>query len=113
MLGVDVVDVERLRETLERVPGIEKRLFTATEIAYCRSKHDPIRHFAGTLAVKEAVIKASALPRLVASARTIEVLRSDDGAPIVEIQSDGADEVDVSISHDRGIAVAVAQRWSR
>lgn len=107
MIGIDTVDVERLRGLLDRVPSTEKRLFTQAEREHSRLHADPIPHLAGTLAVKEAVIKATSLGPLVAWCRRIEVFRDDAGAPRVRIE-----EVDrpiaVSISHDGGIAVAVA-----
>ncbi|MFL6008411.1 MAG: holo-ACP synthase, partial [Rubrobacteraceae bacterium] len=34
-IGVDVVDVERMKFALERTPRIRQRLFTEDEIAYC------------------------------------------------------------------------------
>ncbi|HEX2235707.1 MAG TPA: 4'-phosphopantetheinyl transferase superfamily protein, partial [Actinomycetota bacterium] len=58
MIGVDVVDIERLRAVLERRPRMEERLFTPAERAYCSGRVNPVEHLAGTLAAKEAVIKA-------------------------------------------------------
>lgn len=107
VIGIDVVDVARLARGLERVPGLEARLFTKNERAYCRAKRDPITRLAGTLAAKEAVIKALQLGPLVAWAGRIEVTRLETGAPLVRIE--GRDEVvQLSISHDGGVAVAAA-----
>ena len=107
MIGIDVVDMARLARALERAPGLEARLFTKTERAYCRAKQDPVTRLAGTLAAKEAVIKALQLGPLVAWAWRIEVTRTEAGAPLARIE--GRDEVvQLSISHDGGVAVAVA-----
>ena len=111
MLGTDVVDVERLRALLARSPEIESRLFTPGERAYCRGKPDPIVSFAGTLAAKEAVMKASGLGVLPAWARRIEIKRSPAGAPEVTVASERSNFA-LSISHDAGVAVAVALRVS-
>ncbi len=109
MIGIDVVAVERLRAALERSPGLEMRLFTPEERSYCRSKTDPVAHFAGRLAAKEAAIKALRLGPLVAWATRIEVLSGDDGAPRARVQrGSGVAEVMVSISHDGPVAAAVA-----
>ncbi|MDQ3660282.1 MAG: 4'-phosphopantetheinyl transferase superfamily protein [Actinomycetota bacterium] len=105
MLGVDVVSIERVRLLLESSPGLEKRLFTEPERAYCNSQRDPVQSFAGTLAAKEAVIKALRLGPLVAWARRIEITRDSLGAPSARI---GGRSVEVSISHDAGVAVAAA-----
>jgi len=105
MLGVDVVDVERLRTTLARSPGLESRLFSESERTYCADHTDPARHLAGTLAAKEAVIKALDLGTLVGWARRIEIERRPSGQPVATV--DGK-VVPISISHDGGVAVAVA-----
>lgn len=105
MLGVDVVDVERLRTTLARSPGLEARLFTKAERTYCGKHTDPTGHLAGTLAAKEAVIKALDLGSLVAWARRIEIDRRPSGRPVATVEGR---VVPVSISHDGGVAVAVA-----
>jgi holo-[acyl-carrier protein] synthase len=110
MIGADVVDVERLRDALDRCPGLEDRLFTPEESIYCRSKGDPIQSFAGTLAAKEAVMKAVGLGGLPAWARRIEVTRSESGAPSVSVSGIDLPRCVVSVSHDGGLAFAVALR---
>ena len=57
-IGVDVVDVERMKFALERTPRIRQRLFTEDEIAYCEKFRFAERHYAGRWAAKEAVTKA-------------------------------------------------------
>lgn len=109
MIGVDVVDIERLRATLARSPLVRERLFSAAEIIYCSRKVDPVRHLAGTMAAKEAVIKVLGLGPLPAWARRIEILRSPDGAPSAVV-ADSAAQLALSISHDGGMAVAVAMQ---
>ncbi len=104
MIGIDVVDVERLRTALDRTPGLERRLFTEAEIRYCHGKPDPARHLAGTLAAKEAVIKSLRLGPLTAWSRRIEIVR-EDGAPQARLEDR---TVQVSITHDGGVAAAVA-----
>jgi holo-[acyl-carrier protein] synthase len=105
VIGIDVVDVARLERLLSRSPAVRRRLFTSREISYCTSTPDPVVRFAGTLAAKEAVIKALGLGPLVAWARRIEIVRRR-GAPIARVAEMG--EVEVSISHDGGVAAAVA-----
>ncbi len=55
--GFDLVEVGRLERALGRHPGLEQRLFTPAEIAYCSARGRPLLHFAGRFAAKEAVGK--------------------------------------------------------
>ena len=105
MLGIDVVDIERFRAALERMPAIEDRIFTKAERDHCRACADPVLHLAGTLAAKEAVIKALRLGSLAAWCGRVEIARAPDGAPRAHVQGR---EIHVSISHDGPVAVAVA-----
>ena len=104
-----MVDVERFRATLERSPGLPGRLFTDNERAYCLAGADPVVHMAGTLAAKEAVIKALSLGNLAAWARRVEVTREASGAPSVKVTG-RHETVGISITHDGGYAAAVAFR---
>lgn len=110
-IGIDMVDIPRLRAALSRSPRLEERLFTKAERRYCSAKPDPVMHFAGTLAAKEAVIKAMHLGRLVEWAGRIEIGRDDAGAPAATVTLDrGVADAEVSISHERDLAAAVARR---
>lgn len=106
-IGIDVVDIERLRAALARSPRLEERLFTKEERLYCHGLADPFSSFAGTLAAKEATIKALRFGSLAGWARLIEIARDDKGVPTARVEGVG-NEVEISISHDGGVAVAVA-----
>ena len=56
-VGVDLIEIERIRRALER-PGFRERCFTAAEREYCDGKANPAQHYAGRFAGKEAVGKA-------------------------------------------------------
>ena len=58
-IGIDVCKVERIAESLARFgERMERRLFTADELAYCRQHQDPLPHLAARFAAKEATSKA-------------------------------------------------------
>ncbi len=57
-IGVDLVDIERFRRSLERTPSMRTRLFTAVELAYVAAKADPVPSLAARFAAREAVMKA-------------------------------------------------------
>ena len=114
-IGVDVVDVERMRFALERTPRIRQRLFTEAEIAYCEKFRFADRHFAGRWAAKEAVTKALGCGLI--QWNGVEVIRRPRRAPSVRIFGkieEFADRVGVreedlylSITHSELSAVAV------
>ena len=108
------MDVERLRGVFERTPGVRDRLFTAEEIAYCENVADPLVHFAGTLAAKEATVKALGLESIHRWAQKIFVTRDKSGAPAVTVEGE-VGGLALSISHDGGIAIAVVIKvdWDR
>ena len=114
-LGIDIVEIQRIRQALQGGTAMVKRVFTDGEREYCASKRDIYQHFAGRFAAKEAAMKAlgtgwqegirwkdvevvpDALgkPELVFHGRALEIL---DGC--------GAKSAFVTITHARDYAVA-------
>jgi len=58
-LGLDLVDIREFQSEVDhkRQAWLE-RVFTVGEREYCSQQPDPYRHFAGTMAAKEATLKA-------------------------------------------------------
>jgi holo-[acyl-carrier protein] synthase len=117
-IGTDVVEVDRLRVALERHgERLLEKAFTEAEARYCRSQADPAVHFAGRFAAKEAVLKALRTGwSLGIGWRDVEVL-SEGRAPEVTLRGRAAEiaremgagpPILLSISHTRGVAMAVA-----
>src|SRR5436305_8244996 len=57
-IGVDLAEIAALQERMSSEERVAARMFTATEREYCLALANPYRHFAGTAAAKEAVMKA-------------------------------------------------------
>jgi holo-[acyl-carrier protein] synthase len=57
-VGVDAVDLDRLRLVLGRRSNMAARLFTEAELAYARSAVDPVPRLSTRFAAKEATMKA-------------------------------------------------------
>lgn len=103
--GIDIVGIERFRRLIERKPNFLARFFTPAELEYGSRAPEPVTRLAGTFAAKEAVMKALGLTPAPAWSRRIEILRDASGAPHARV---GSRRVAVSISHDGGLAVALA-----
>jgi holo-[acyl-carrier protein] synthase len=114
-VGVDLIEIERIRRALERYPGFKERCFTEAERAYCDSRKNPAQSYAGRFAGKEAVGKALGFGVARAFAwRDVEIV----GRPKPAVQLHGrlaawaerlgAGEIDLSMTHSRELASAVA-----
>src|SRR5258708_23612380 len=58
-IGIDIIEVRRVRETIERTPRFAARVFTDAERAYCESRGAvAAQHYAARFAAKEAALKA-------------------------------------------------------
>ena len=57
-VGTDLIEIARIRRSLERYASFRERCFTAAEQAYCDSRSNPAESYAGRFAGKEAVGKA-------------------------------------------------------
>lgn len=58
MIGIDLVEPDRLARMLEENPELREDLFHASEIAYAEAQADPMQSLASRYAAKEAVVKA-------------------------------------------------------
>jgi holo-[acyl-carrier protein] synthase len=58
-IGIDVVEIARIRRLMERWQDrFLRRVFTDEELAYSLGRHDPAQHLAARFAAKEATLKA-------------------------------------------------------
>jgi holo-[acyl-carrier protein] synthase len=108
-IGIDLLEIERLERALERRPRLAERLFTAGEREYASGR---ARNLAARFCAKEAVAKALALDEW--SWHDVEVI-GEGGPPRVRLAGAAAARaqelgatVEVSLTHTRGMAGAVA-----
>lgn len=107
-VGIDVVDVDRFAESLDRTEGLRERLFTDAE------SHWRPASLAARFAAKEALAKALGAPVGLAW-HDAWIVSEETGRPRFEIRGTvaaraevlGVRHVHVSLSHDAGIASAV------
>ncbi|MBN1327160.1 MAG: holo-ACP synthase [Candidatus Cloacimonetes bacterium] len=57
-IGVDIIEVARVEKLIDRDDKFLQKIFTQTEINYCRQFTNKAQHFAGRFSVKEAFLKA-------------------------------------------------------
>jgi holo-[acyl-carrier protein] synthase len=113
-VGVDLIEIERIGNALARYPSFRERCFTEAERAYCDSRPNPPQHYAARFAGKEAVGKALGFGVARAFAwRDVEIAgRPKPSVALsgrMRLWADrmGAGSIDLSMSHSRGLAVAV------
>ena len=107
-VGIDVVDVARFGESLDRTPGLRERLFTPDEA------RRGMASLAARFAAKEALAKALGAPGNLAW-HDAEVVTEDSGRPRLDVRGTvaarctelGVGHLHLSLSHDAGIASAV------
>ncbi|NOT32602.1 MAG: holo-ACP synthase [Candidatus Eisenbacteria bacterium] len=115
-IGIDIVKVERISESLERFgKRMEARIFTVEELDYCRGHKDPLPHLAARFAAKEAASKALGTGMSAGVAfKLIEVIQPGGrvptlrffGAALERYEALGCTSSHLSITHDGGLAVA-------
>ena len=117
-LGMDLARIDRLEAAFERRGDrLLERLFTPEERAYCDRRKERFTHYAGRFAVKEALMKllGTGWARGVRWV-DLEVTRKPGQAPTARLHGEagriarerGIDRVHVTITHDAGLAAAVA-----
>ncbi len=118
-VGFDLIDIDRIVAVLERFPDrFRTRVLTDLEQRYCGRR---VERIAGRWAAKEAISKVLGLGVRGVGWREIEILPNRAGAPQVRLYeraarraaSLGLEDVTVSISHERRMAVAVALAHQR
>lgn len=117
-LGVDIVEIDRMRQALERRPNLAERLFSAEERAYCETRNRPEVHYALRFAAKEAVLKALGTGFSGMRFTDVEVAREQGGRPIPRLSGRAAERaqelgvvemyLSLSFTHSTAVASAVA-----
>lgn len=115
-IGLDLVDVDRMRRVLTRTPSLVGRLFTPAEQAYATRVADPTERFAVRFAAKEAVMKALGVGLGAFDWHDVEVVRSEAGVPSLAVSGRaavladavGVTEWKLTLSHTHGVAEAIA-----
>ncbi|MDR6975458.1 holo-[acyl-carrier protein] synthase [Streptomyces sp. 3330] len=113
-VGIDVAEIERFAASLERTPGLARRLFLDSELLLPSGERRGVASLAARFAAKEALAKAlGAPPGLLWT--DAEVYVEENGRPRLRVRGSvaaraaelGVCSWHVSLSHDAGVASAV------
>ena len=115
-IGIDIVEVYRIRETISRTPRFVERVYTEIERRYCEAKGAAAaQSFAARFAAKEAFLKALKTGwRGKITWHDIEIISDESGVPSLKISGEaqkilenlGANQIHLSLSHTTEHAVA-------
>jgi holo-[acyl-carrier protein] synthase len=115
-IGIDIIEVYRIREAVARTPRFAERVFTEAERNYCESRGAAAaQSYAARFAAKEAFLKALKTGwRGKITWHDIEVANDADGVPSLKVTGEanvilerrGASRIHLSISHTAEHAIA-------
>jgi holo-[acyl-carrier protein] synthase len=116
-IGIDIIEIRRVREVLARTPRFRERVFTVEERAYCEARGTGAapQHYAARFAAKEAAFKALQTGwRDGLSWHHVEVASTAAGAPLLLLSGHarelfdalGATHAHLSLSHTAEHAIA-------
>jgi holo-[acyl-carrier protein] synthase len=115
-IGIDIIEVSRIREVLLRTPRFAERVFTTAERTYCEGRGAvAAQHYAVRFAAKEAALKALQTGwRGGIGWQDVEIGSRDGGAPylifkgrVQELfEKSGANVAHLSLSHTSEHAIA-------
>lgn len=117
-IGTDLIEVKRIERIIEKYPSFLKKIYTDSEINYCRQKGKVLYEcFASRFAAKEAVAKSlgKGIGRNVFF-KEIEIRNNMDGKPFITFSgktlsyanSLNIKEVKLTISSTRVYCIAFA-----
>jgi holo-[acyl-carrier protein] synthase len=116
--GIDIIDVSKLEQVMQRNRDFVHDIFTEKERSYCQSRKNPSIHFAGRFAAKESFIKAlgtgfsgTGIDHMF---QEIEIIPAASGKPMILVRGwaekcAGRKKIrqwEVSISHASHYAIA-------
>lgn len=115
-IGIDMIEVDRVREKIEKEKGFREYIFSKREIEYCVAQADPYQHYAARFAAKEAFLKAIGRGLSFSlDVNRIEILPQEEGKPEIHLsgeykvlEEDGKwRKIHVSLTHLKSTASAI------
>jgi len=114
-VGIDIAEVSRTKQAVERWGHrFLNKVFTPSEISFCRNRANCYQAYASRFAAKEAVSKCLGTGfRRGVSPKMIEIVDNEQSRPAIRLygraEEIGAGHVfHLSLSHEKDFVVAVA-----
>lgn len=115
-IGIDIIEVARIKKAAEKNNRFLQRIFTENEIEYFKENNLQAVSIAGNFAAKEAIVKALGTGLRGFSWTEIEIQRNLLGKPFAVLygkakriaEALGICQILITISHSKGFAVAQA-----
>jgi len=112
MIGIDIIEIVRIKRALTRTPSFFEKAFTEYEREYYQKQGGHIKTLAGIFCAKEAAVKALKTGFNGISLKDIEIRHTATGSPYLNFFGKAKDltkdmSAEVSISHSEQYAVAV------
>lgn len=111
-IGNDIIEIERVRDAIERTTSFKEKVFTKREIEYAEKGNRCWEIYSGRFAAKEAVAKAMGTG-IKFSLTDIEIVNNESGKPEVILHKSLKEKYKnhtfmVTISHNKSNAIATA-----
>jgi holo-[acyl-carrier protein] synthase len=115
-VGIDMVEVDRLGEKLERSAELKAKIFSEAEIKFCEAQQNKAQHYGARFAAKEAFLKATGRGLTLGhSLSDVEVVSDELGKPMIYLKGTFAaqavenkwSKIHVSLTHVKSMASAV------
>ena len=115
-LGVDIIEVDRIKRQISKGDRFKERIYTSREIAYCEKKKYKSQNYAARFAAKEAFFKAMGMGwRGGLTFKDVEIINDKLGKPAIIVHGkakqlmtkEGIKHIHVSLSHIKNLATSI------
>lgn len=115
-VGIDMIEVERVNEKIDKNNGFKEKIFSEQEIIFCESKKNKTENYAARFAAKEAFLKATGLGLTLGHQLSeIEVVNDNLGKPSFNLTGEvkkkslekNWNRIHLSLSHLKNVACAI------
>ena len=117
-IGTDIIEVDRIKNAIEKHPNFLEKIYTQREIQYCQlKKENKYQSYASRFAAKEAVAKSlnQGLGKYIFFSE-IEILNNSNVSPYVSLHvksnfyflMNNIEEIKITLSSTKNYSVAYA-----